>query len=127
MKKAILILFILIYSLATMGFSLKEFYCCGKLKSTTFSLMQHSQQECNKGDAKGCCDNKYKVFKVKDTHISAKNIDNPANYFTDLQFDTPTFSITPFSFLRTLLANRTHAPPLYQGVSIYLYNCVFRI
>ena len=38
MKKAAVILLISIYTLSTFGFCLKEFYCCGKLKSITVIL-----------------------------------------------------------------------------------------
>jgi len=127
MKKVALILLICIYSLGTMGFSLKQFYCCGKLKSITLSLAIDTKQKCSKGDAKGCCDNKYLFFKVKDTHISADKISNPANHFTDLHIYTPTFCLTAFAVQRTSIANSTHAPPLIKVVPVYISNCVFRI
>ncbi len=38
MKKLAAISLICIYGLATMGFSLKEFYCCGKLKTISVTL-----------------------------------------------------------------------------------------
>lgn len=127
MKKAALILLIGIYSLATMGFSLKEFYCCGKLKSINLSLTPDIKKNCDKGEGDGCCDNKYQFFKVKDNHISADQISSPAIYFTDLDLYTHTSQITTISVEKTTVAYSSHAPPLYKGVAVYISNCVFRI
>lgn len=92
MKKAAIILLICVYSLATMGFSLKQFYCCGKLKSVTFSLLQEAKDKCGNGDDKtGCCDSKFQFFKVKDNHISADQADFPFKHFIDLHLYTPSF------------------------------------
>ncbi len=130
MKKAALILLICSYSLATMGFSLKEFYCCGKLKSVTVELTPNKKQTCNKGDGgSGCCDNKYQFFKVKEKHISAAKVSSPATYFIDLGLFTPSSSFQQIWFAspKNIVANRSNAPPLHSGVSAYIYNCVFRI
>jgi hypothetical protein len=37
------------------------------------------------------------------------------------------FRVTPPISLPVAAANRSHAPPLFSGTSIYLRNCVFRI
>ncbi len=110
-----------------MGFSFKQFYCCGELKSVTLSFAVDGNYECKKGSGSGCCDNKYEFFKVKDKHISAKKISSPVNHFTDLHLYTPSFSITTFAVQNTTVANSTHAPPLFTGVPVYIYNCVFRV
>ncbi len=127
MKKVALILLISIYSLATMGFSLKEFYCCGILKSVSLSVAIDTEQKCSKGDAKGCCDNKYQFFKVKDTHISADKVSDPANHFVDLHFYTPSCQDISFASQKPIVVYRSNAPPLRTGVPIYIYNCVFRV
>lgn len=128
MKKAVLILLICVYSLATMGFSLKQFYCCGELKSTSLSLMQDAKQKCAKGNEKnGCCDNKYQSFKVKDKHITADKVSSPAKHFVDLHLYTPSFHDIIFASQKTIIGYRSNAPPLYIGVPIYIYNCVFRV
>ena len=128
MKKVVLILLICSYSLATMGFSLKEFYCCGKLKSVTIELTPNRKQTCSKGNEKSdCCDNKYQFFKVKDSHVASKDVNNSLKYFTDLNLFTPTFQKILFSSSKIFVANRSNAPPIHSGVSTYLFNCVFRI
>jgi len=127
MKKVALILLICSYSLATMGFSLKEFYCCGKLKSVTVELTPNKKQTCNKGDGSGCCDYKYKFYKVKDNHLSGKAIDISLKYFTDLDLFTSEVQSISFVTQEIDVINGSHAPPLYTGVPIYISNCVFRI
>lgn len=128
MKKAALILLVCIYSLATMGFSLKQFYCCGKLKSTTFSLLQQDKKECGKGNERsGCCDNKYQFFKVKDKYISADEVHSPVKHFVDLHLYTPTLQHISFLSQKTTIAYKGNAPPLATGVPIYIHNCIFRI
>ncbi len=127
MKKVALILLICGYTLATMGFSLKEFYCCGKLKSVTVELTPNRKQTCNKGDGGGCCDNKYQFYKVKDNHLSGKALDIPLKYFTDLDLFTSEVQSISFVTQEISVINGSHAPPLYTGVPIYISNCVFRI
>ena len=127
MKKVSLILLVGIYSLAIMGFSLKQFYCCGKLKSITISLAAHAEKSGKDNGKSGCCDNKYQFFKVKDNHISADQIINPATYFSDLHDFNPYFPIATFSVEETTIPYSSHAPPLYNGVPVYISNCVFRI
>jgi hypothetical protein len=128
MKKAGLILLICIYSLATMSFSIKQFYCCGKLKSTTFSLIQSEKQKCGKGNEKsGCCDNKYQFFKVKDSYINADAVSCPIKYFADLHVYTPSFHDICFVSQKPAIAYKGNPPPLQTDVPIYICNCVFRI
>lgn len=128
MKKAAIILLICVYSLATMGFTLKQFYCCGNLKSVTFSLVNEAKDKCAKGDdSSGCCDNKYQFFKVKDNHISAHQADFPVKYFVDVHLYTPSFQDITFVSQKTTTAYKSNAPPEHEVTPIYIYNCVFRI
>ncbi len=127
MKKFALILLICIYSLSTVGFSLKEFYCCGKLKSVTVALAQDTKQKCSKGDKEGCCKTKYQYFKVKDNHLSSAHVATLLNSFSDLHTITPSYQSISFVTLEIDVINGNHAPPLHTGVPIYLSNCVFRI
>ena len=129
MKKVVIILLICSYSLATMGFSLKEFYCCGKLKSITVLFVPDEKQKCSKGEGAGCCDNKFQFFKLKDKHITAEKVSISVMPFTDLDLFTPFRSLQQvwFASPKNFFANRSNAPPLHSGVSAYIYNCVFRI
>ena len=129
MKKIALILLICIYALSSFGIGIKQFYCCGKLKSTNISFIQDSKQKCGMGDEKGgCCKTKFKSFKVKDSHIAAGDISNPIKHFTELHFFTPAFEVQALTNKPTDVANASHAPPiLHPGTPVYIFNCNFRI
>lgn len=128
MKKTTLLLLICIYSLSTFGVSLKEFYCCGKLKSVTLTLQEYENQKRNKGDDKsGCCKTKFQIYKVKDKHFGSNILSSPVKHFTDLPLFTTYIQIIFPAVQQTEIANSNHAPPLYDGVPSYISNCVFRI
>lgn len=114
--------------MATIGFSIEQFYCCGKLKSTTFSLVHAEKHNCGGGTEKsGCCDNRYQFFKVKDTHITADQVNSPVKHTIDLHLYTPSFHDNFFASQKTVIVYSGNAPPLHTGVPIYIYNCVFKI
>jgi len=123
MKRVILILLIGIYALATMGFSINHFYCCGKLTSVSISLTDTIKSSCNKS---GCCKNKFQYVKVKDNHVSADEISAPFKSFTHLPLFTCYQDIAIVSRIFTI-ANRSNAPPVFPVVPSYIMNCVFRV
>jgi len=129
MKKAFTILLLIIYTTASSGVSIKQFYCCGKLKSVSFAFKQDVKEKCHKGSEKsGCCENKYHTLKVKDNHIVADDFVGPARYFTDLHlfpsfYQSPVFTL----FQQIDTANPGNAPPLHYGVPVYILHCIYRI
>ena len=128
MKKIAAILLILVYSMSTFGVTLKEFYCCGKLKSVSIAIADIEKSKCNKASDKeeGCCKTKYQYFKVKDNHLTTANVTAPLKYNTDLYFVTPPQHSISFNTQVTNANNPCHAPPLHQAVPLYIANCVFR-
>ena len=128
MKKITAILLLSLYSLSTLGLSLKSFYCCGDLKSVTVSLTQDEQKQCSNGDDKSdCCKTKYQFFKVKDNHFVADHVSSPVKHFVELNLFTSTFRIVNYPSEQIYVANKSNAPPLLHGVPDYIFNCVFRI
>ncbi len=128
MKKAGLILLIMIYSISTFGVTLKEFYCCGKLKTVTVTLADSEKVKCNGGDEdSGCCKTKFHQFKVKDTHIASAEVMAPQGFVTDIH--TVLASLLPEVLMTTEInaINGCHSPPLYSSAPLYLQNRVFRI
>lgn len=128
MKKLAAISLICIYALATMGFSLKEFYCCGKLKTISITLANDEKSGC-KGDSNNdhCCKNKFQYFKVKDNHVSAAHINFTDKNFTALLPNCFSAWETAFPSQRISFDYRSNAPPLHGDVPIYISNCVFLI
>ena len=128
MKRITVIFLLSLYSLSTLGLSLKSFYCCGKLESVTVSIIQHQQQQCGNDDEKSdCCKTKFQTFKVKDSHIAADHINNPVKDFVYLNLFTDPFRVINYPPQEVYFTNLSNAPPLLQGVPDYILNCVFRI
>ncbi len=129
MKKLAVISLICIYALATMGFSLKQFYCCGKLSSVSVGIISSESKKCNtenKNDDR-CCKNKFRYFKVKDNHVTSSDINIPLKHFTHVDFFTPSLHNIIFESRQAGDVYRSNAPPLYFGIPVYISNCVFRI
>lgn len=129
MKKIALILLICIYTLSSFGIGVRQFYCCGKLKSTDIIyVQQESKEKCGKGIAMGgCCQTKFKSLKVKDSHVAADAINTPVKHFTDLFLYTPSFEVAALTNQPMGVTNTSHAPPLHHGVAIYILHCTYRI
>ena len=128
MKKITAILLLSLYSLSTLGVSLKSFYCCGNLKSVTVSITQDEQQKCATDDGTSdCCKTKYQFFKVKDNHVTADIISTPVLHFIYLHLFTPAFQFINYSSEEDYAANLSNGPPLLHTVPDYIFNCVFRI
>ncbi len=128
MKKAALILLISIYSLCTLGIGIKQFYCCGKLKSTSISFVQYDNEKCSKGnEKKGCCQTKFQSLTIKDSHFAADAVITPVKSFTELHLLTPLFNPASFTNNPAIVANTSHPPPLHQSVPVYILHCVYRL
>jgi ribosome-associated translation inhibitor RaiA len=128
MKKIAAIFLLTIYSLTTLGVGIRQFYCCGKLKSTNITLVQETKEKCSNSDAmKGCCKTKFKSLKVKDNHIAGNCAVHFIKQFTDLNLPTTEFEIKVALNKPAVVANASHAPPLHRGVPIYILNCTYRI
>lgn len=128
MKKFTLIALIAIYALATMGFSLKHFYCCGNLKAISLTFTGNEDNTCSKSHNNNddCCKNKLQYFKVKDTHVTASHINLLANSFVFLNFNHLSFDKIIES-QKTVISYGSNSPPLHSGIPIYISNCIFRI
>ena len=128
MKKVAIILLINIYALSVFGFSLKQFYCCGKLKTVSFVISENVNAKCSKGDDKSdCCKTKIQHYKVKDNHFATDFLNSSVNHSYD-PFTFPAYiQKIHFSFQQTKISNYTHAPPLYSGIPAYISNCVYLI
>jgi hypothetical protein len=127
-KKIIAILVLSLYSLSTIGLSLKSFYCCGVLKSVTVSITQDEQKQCSNGDnTSDCCKTKYQFLKVKDSYVADDVVNTPDLHFSDFLFNFSSFQAINYSFQDIYISHQGNAPPLLHSVPDYIFNCVFRI
>jgi hypothetical protein len=114
--------------MSTYGVSLKEFYCCGKLKSVSVSLVNTEKARCNKGGLEdGCCKLKFKTLKVKDNHFASVDFEVPLIHSVELFSYNLSYQPLLLPAQEVDVINGSHAPPLHQAVPIYISNCVFRI
>ncbi|WP_420832402.1 HYC_CC_PP family protein [Paraflavitalea pollutisoli] len=128
MKKVCLILLLTIYTVATLGISIRQFYCCGKLKSTSLVLSDNAPKKCAKGGEKdGCCKTKYQSIKVKDSHFVSDEITTPAKHFTEASSPGFSIDIPPLLIAAEFNANTPHAPPPDQLIALFILHCVYRI
>ncbi|MDP1842398.1 MAG: hypothetical protein Q8K64_03170 [Sediminibacterium sp.] len=128
MKKILLLLLIGIYTTASIGFSIKQFYCCNKLKSTSIAFTTSSDKKCGMdADKDFCCKTTYQYFKVKDNHLGEPGFNGLTKDFVDVELIHPTFSLN-LGFTKTNeAAYFSNPPPLNNGIPIYLLHCVYRI
>ena len=128
MKKITAILLLSLYSLSTLGISLKSFYCCGDLESITLSSTQNEKKQCANGDnTSDCCKTKYQYLKVKDSHVTADVIHTPDIHFINLHLNYASFQSINYSSQDIYISHQSNAPPLLHSVPDYIFNCVFRV
>ena len=128
MKRSLLIFLICIYTSATFGIGVKSFYCCNQLKSTSFAFILVSENSCKKKNKmRNCCKTKYQFYKVSDSHQAAIAVSAAENGFEQLIFSPSFYSIIPIVQQTIFVANNSHAPPLHNGIPIYIFDCVYRI
>jgi hypothetical protein len=128
MKKLTLAILLFVYTLSSFGIGVKQFYCCGKLKTTSLSFVQGSKATCgNNNLMKGCCKTTFKTLKVRDNHIASAYIQYADKYFTSIHLSPSSLIISPLIGEPVAVAGTSHAPPVLQGVSINILHCVYRI
>jgi|GEM_PF-308616 hypothetical protein len=126
MKRIALLIMVFIYTCSTTGISINEFYCCGKLKSVSFTFKDEKNGSCKKENVKSdCCKNKHQYFKVYDAHL----------YSTIAKQSSVSISITftlPFTEYASPLKDHArilgvHSPPIDSSPPAYIQYCVFRV
>ncbi|MEO8862046.1 MAG: hypothetical protein ABI358_11520 [Ginsengibacter sp.] len=128
MKKVSLILLASIYALSIFGYGVKGFYCCGKLKSIAVSFHQHNEKESTNGnDASNCCKTKYQFFKVKDNHVASDNFNSPVDFFYAPKLFYASNQTVFFVVRKNIITNHCNAPPLHNGIPIYISDRTFLI
>ncbi|RAJ33017.1 HYC_CC_PP family protein [Pedobacter cryoconitis] len=131
MKKALSILLLLLYTTASFGLGVKQFYCCGQLRSISFTIQQDVNEKCSKDmDKEQCCEIQLSSLEVKDIHLLSSQSDNQVKHFNNLFLSAfrnyhpaPSFD----GVERIPIASSTNAPLLHGGVPIYMFNCTYRI
>lgn len=74
-----------------------------------------------------CCKTQFKYVKVKDSHVASDYVNSPAKNFTDLSFTAPSFVSIIVVPQQKVVAYPANAPPLHNGIPLYVLDCVYRI
>ncbi len=130
MKKAVVILLMLIYGSATMGATVHLHYCMNEFVG--WSLLHSKDEKCGKcgmkeKDKEGCCKDEHKQIKLKTDHPKAgltafvSIIMAPA-----ITTPVPDFNFQPFLKI-TERYFHCHAPPGIGEIKLHALHCVFLI
>ena len=128
MKKIALILLICMYTLSSFGISVNQFYCCGKLKTTSLSFIHSVTEKCSDNKMMvGCCKTTLKTLQVNDSHVAATASDKLVKVFTDVNLYYAATNSTSLSSSNIITAYSGNAPPLHYNIPIYILHCAYLI
>ena len=130
MKKAVVILLMLIYGSATMGATVHLHYCMNEFVG--WSLLHNDDGKCGKcgmeeQDKEGCCKDEQKQFKLKTDHPNAgftaflTMVSAPA-----IVTEFPNFTFHP-PLPTTIKYPTFDAPPDINNIKLHVLHCVFLI
>jgi hypothetical protein len=127
-KKLGIIGLFLIYAAASIGISIKQFYCCNQLKSTSLAYTAVEESSCGMSHKmKDCCKTKVTFLKSQDTHFAKTgSISMPS---LEMHINTTAFfSIAPIIHYKgTIAVPQSNPPPLQDGIPLYQFYCNYRI
>ena len=123
------IVLVTIYAISSFGIGIKQFYCCGKLKSTSISYVQkETGGKCGMGKCKrNCCKHKYHFFKLDDKHVASNVLNVPEKQSCEINIHFPVEQFSWIGHQPSVTSYNSHAPPLHNGLPVYILNCVYRI
>ncbi len=127
MKKAFIILLMLMYGASSFGMSLHFHYCCGKLDKVDFSSLKNKQ--CDSGKyhnmgGKPCCDNKQVSLNIKSDQDPGKVLHFPFHHIAVKPTQSDFLISSPVATKKLL--PEIFAPPPLQKNFTQLY-CIYRI
>lgn len=130
MKKAVVILLMLIYGSTTMGATVHLHYCMDEFVG--WSLFHDEDETCGKcgmdeKDKEGCCKDEHKHFKLKVDHQKAGVTTMLAMGLAPAVTNTiPDFDFQPYIKI-TESYSHCHAPPDIGLTKLHVLHCVFLI
>ncbi|OCX52532.1 hypothetical protein BEL04_13835 [Mucilaginibacter sp. PPCGB 2223] len=124
MKRASVIILILVYQLSCLGMVANRFYCCGKLAAVSLTLGSAEKSPVGKHK---CCKTEKVCLKIKDSHT-------PAAYTHYKDKDVSPMALPAANLASVILpaapanqVNLVRPPPGRQTNPIYILNCNYRI
>ena len=136
MKKLLVLLLLMAYTVANAGVSLNYFYCCGKLKSVSFTPRKATPKKCSRmagSNKRKCCENKVVTFQLKSDQKQADEKSGNTCFKTVPVSDNPGLPAELFfvnvtgQFQLSRLATPVPKKPLLHFPSRQICFSVFRI
>src|SRR5690606_5492010 len=118
-----------IYSLSTFGVGNKQFYCCGKLKTTILRFVpMYTDDYEMEGEMEDCSRTEVINLRVDDDHMATAAIDLPQKPFSEIHtpFQANSFSIDLIAAGSTSVSN-IETPPLWESKDLNILHCIYRI
>ena len=114
--------------MSVVGYGIKGFYCCDNLTSVNIYFSENGHNHSVTSiDKSHCCKTKYQYFKVKDNHFAADHVNAPVKFVAEAQLFSETFEPVLFFSHKANISQQPNAPPLYNGVSLFVANCTYLI
>jgi hypothetical protein len=127
MKKAAVILIMLMYGLSSFGITVHIHYCCGKIDAVNLSPVK--KDNCpvkDKAAGRKCCDDRQIELKIKDSYSKYSEV---KTWFKPLQNEKESLPVTliekPVSPVQLTCYSNTSPP--YAPVPLHKLYCIYRI
>jgi hypothetical protein len=129
MKRSIIFLLLLIYSVSVSGTAFHLHFCGSYLQSVSFAGTEHKGCCCGKTEMpENCCADKTVVFKSDDDHKESVFITIDGQNHASVPVFFPEVAGVAYQPQLSTALHSFHSPPVGSGMcKLHVLNCVFRI
>lgn len=127
MKKFLVILLLLVYGFSSSGMTVNLHYCCGKLKSISWSSAP--EKGCgsdHKMGSKPCCETKQISGKEHGDQEVQPFVSKKLVHFTEVLFPPAEASVVKHQPMKSGFATLA-PPPNLSSPPLFILHCVYRI
>lgn len=127
MKKIVAILLLITYSFSALGISLKGHTCCNKLQPIAVAFCKHESNKSGKSQAQNdCCKFKVAYTKISDSYLASNLPSSVEKCSTSLYTLSASLQVFHYNLFHKIVISGS-PPVLPSRVSIYIFDCVYRI
>ncbi len=127
MKRVLLIIILISYSVVSLGISVNYFYCCDKVKTVSFAVNTEIKDS-KIASKKGCCDNRTVILKLKSDQKNGEQaaFDLAAPLSPAILYIHDDYKVANLAII-SLINPFYKRPPSLNLPSRNILFCVFRI
>lgn len=119
-----------LYLTSVVGLAFSLHFCCGRLENVKLFSDATNCKFCKnvalEKKNNGCCQNTKVTVKVKDSHQTQASFKLPKLFSIQLFLHPPYINFSPTIFKAPINQLANKAPPKLYGVSLHIFNCIFR-